>query len=275
MNREYYAELTQEQAEAYLKRIGMEREAPTKAYLDALVFAHQCSVPFEVLDISEKDLCVSLKVGDLFDKLVTRRRGGYCYEVNGLFVLLLRALGFDAVSAPCRILREDTPYPNAVHHRGNVIRLEGKQYFCDVGCGGPMPPAAVELTEGVRQVMRGETFWVERVDEFWWTLRRMTKGATEIPLGLPKPGDDVVREVPVLRLSTVPWENIDFVDASNASCAPGSSFHRRSVNLRRPNGYLSITENLLTEVADGVRTRREIDEAEFRHIVREVLGLIY
>ena len=275
MYREYYAELTQEQVDQYLKRLKVERKEPTKEYLDELIFAHQCEVAFEVLDISEHHRCVSLKVQDLFDKVVTRRRGGYCYELNGLFVLLLRGLGFDAMFSPCRIMREDTPYPNAVHHRGNVIRIGDKQYFCDVGCGGPMPPAAVELAHGVRQVMRGETFWTEQFNEHWWTLRRITKGDTEIPLGMPKPEDDIVREVPVMRFSTVPWENIDFLDVSNVSCGPGSPFNRRLVNLRRPNGYIAITENLLTVVEDGVRTRRTIEEEEFQHIVREVLQLDY
>ena len=79
--------------EAYLKRIGYSGGTePTLDNLHALIRAHQTAVPFENLD------CVSrtpilLEVERLFDKIVLRRRGGYCFELNGLFMALLRDLG--------------------------------------------------------------------------------------------------------------------------------------------------------------------------------------
>ena len=80
--------------EAYLARIGIDgAKEPTLAFLDELVYAHQCSVPFEDLDICEKHAEISLDIAALFDKIVTRRRGGYCFEQNALFASLLRALG--------------------------------------------------------------------------------------------------------------------------------------------------------------------------------------
>ncbi len=80
---------------AYLNRIGYHgpRE-PTIETLRALHLAHLLAVPFENLSIGIGEPIV-LDQAALFDKIVLRRRGGFCYELNGMFAALLRALGFD------------------------------------------------------------------------------------------------------------------------------------------------------------------------------------
>ena len=81
--------------DAYLKRINYSGSlAPTAETLRALQVAHLKTVPFENLSIHAKEPIV-LEENALFAKIVERRRGGYCYEANGLFAALLRALGFD------------------------------------------------------------------------------------------------------------------------------------------------------------------------------------
>ena len=78
---------------AYLDRIGLQRPAVLdEAALRALHRAHLMTVPFENLSI-HLDEPISLTEGDLVSKIVTRRRGGFCYELNGAFALLLEALG--------------------------------------------------------------------------------------------------------------------------------------------------------------------------------------
>jgi len=274
MNEEYYGALPD--TDAYLRRIGMERPRQlTKEYLDELVLAHQCSVPFENLDIYDLHKPISIVPRDIFDKVVTRRRGGYCFELNGLFVLLLQALGYDAYSCPCRVLREATATPNPVRHRGNIIRLDGKYLFCDVGFGGPMPPATVALEDGARQIVQGETYWFERNSEFWWTLMRLTKGKTEIGMGGAVP-DDEVREAPVLMVSQAQWEAVDFILPNEAcSVGPNASFAReRIVNVKRKDGHISLRGNMLTTVKNGQRERREVTEEESLALIRDELKLI-
>ena len=270
----YYESLPD--ADAYLERIGMKRpEKLTKEYLDQLVMAHQRTVPFENLDIFDLHKPISIVPKDLFDKVVTRRRGGYCFELNGLFVLLLQALGFDAYSCPCRILREDTKVANPVRHRGNIIRLDGKYLFCDVGFGGPMPPATLVLEDGTKQVVNGETFWFERYGEFWWTLKRYTKGRLEVGMGVPD-GDDSVHEACVLRASQASWEAVDFI-LPNQYCSEGPEApfaKERIMNLCRENGHISVRGNNLTVVKDGVRTHRIISEDEAKKLMVEEFGLV-
>src|SRR4051794_33731222 len=67
--------------------------APSAETLRALHRAHLYAVPFENLDIG-RGRRLSLALPDLFDKIVTRRRGGFCYELNGLFGWLLESLGY-------------------------------------------------------------------------------------------------------------------------------------------------------------------------------------
>ena len=104
MFEDLYAPLPQ--VDAYLARIGYEGPVGlTEACLDQLVLRHQLSVPFENLDIRIRKTPVSLGIPQLFDKVVTRGRGGFCYELNGLFRALLEALGFRAWCCSCKVLK--------------------------------------------------------------------------------------------------------------------------------------------------------------------------
>jgi N-hydroxyarylamine O-acetyltransferase len=88
---------------AYLGRVDASRPLiADAAALRRLHRAHQMAVPFENLSI-HLDEPISLEPDELIDKIVTRRRGGFCYELNGAFGLLLQALGFDVVLVAARV----------------------------------------------------------------------------------------------------------------------------------------------------------------------------
>src|SRR5512135_1434001 len=92
---------------AYLRRIQYHGPlVPTRSTLNTLQTTHLLTVPFENLDIHLKRP-LSMKEGDLFKKIVTRRRGGFCYELNGLFAALLRALGFEVNLLSARCINAD------------------------------------------------------------------------------------------------------------------------------------------------------------------------
>lgn len=87
--------LDDERVAAYLARIGIaNRPEPTDAALRELQRAHLLTVPFENLSI-HLGQPISLDVGEIFAKIVDRRRGGFCFELNGLFASLLATLGFE------------------------------------------------------------------------------------------------------------------------------------------------------------------------------------
>ena len=79
--------------EKYLQRIGYNGAlAPNAENLAALVQAHRFTVPYETFDIW-RGRRTTLALEEIYDRIVTRRRGGYCFELNGLFAWLLRELG--------------------------------------------------------------------------------------------------------------------------------------------------------------------------------------
>ena len=100
---------------AYLTRIGVTAPVDSDAAgLRLLHRAHQLTVPFENLSIHLAEP-ISLDEGELIDKIVRRGRGGFCYELNGAFALLLEALGAQVSRVAARVYGEAShgPLPSA------------------------------------------------------------------------------------------------------------------------------------------------------------------
>jgi N-hydroxyarylamine O-acetyltransferase len=119
---------------AYLQRINYHGSAdPTLGTLHALHRAHLFSVPFENLDIPLGRPIV-LEEAMLFDKIVTRRRGGFCYELNGLFAALLREMGFKVQRLAARVAKSEGGYGIEFDHMTLLVQLE-ESWLADVGFG--------------------------------------------------------------------------------------------------------------------------------------------
>ena len=113
--------------------------------LKALQYAHVHAVPFENLDI-HLGVPISLAPFHLFDKIVKRKRGGYCYEVNSLFAIALRSFGFDVQCLLGRLLFGFSDVRPRSHQLLLVNLLDGK-WIADVGFGScclgyPLPLSA-------------------------------------------------------------------------------------------------------------------------------------
>lgn len=120
--------------DAYLTRIGYDgSRAPTLATLRALHLAHLYRVPFENLDI-HRGRRIRLDPEAFFAKVVGERRGGFCYELNGLFAALLGALGFDVTLLSARVARKDGSFGAEFDHMTLLVRLE-QRWLADVGFG--------------------------------------------------------------------------------------------------------------------------------------------
>lgn len=118
---------------AYLHRIDHPVPSePSAASLATLHRAHLLAVPFENLDIHRK-VPLRLDEASLFDKIVRRRRGGFCFELNGLFASLLRALGYEVQLLSARVHGEGD-YSPEFDHLALLVRLD-TPWLADVGFG--------------------------------------------------------------------------------------------------------------------------------------------
>jgi N-hydroxyarylamine O-acetyltransferase len=121
---------------AYLQRIGLTAaEPPDLPFLGRLMEAHLGTVPFENLDIVAGRR-IELEDDHLWDKVVVRRRGGYCYELNSLFRRLLEALGFDVSLVSGRVFnRKKQEFGPDFDHMALLVRLDHRTWLVDVGFG--------------------------------------------------------------------------------------------------------------------------------------------
>lgn len=135
----------------YLTRIGHPPvTAPTLEALAGLQDAHVRSVPFENLDI-HLGRPLSLDVTALADKVVARRRGGFCYELNGLFAALLAALGYDVHLVEARIRSDDGMLGARFEHMRVIVTVDGEPLLVDVGAGAS-PRGPIRLDTQPQQV---------------------------------------------------------------------------------------------------------------------------
>ncbi len=148
--------------DAYLERINYGGTLePTAETLRRLHVAHLHAVPFENLSIHAGETIV-LDDGALFEKVVARRRGGFCYELNGLFAALLRALGFE-VTHHLAVVGGEGP----VNHMALLVTLDGERWLADAGLGeGFLDP--LPLREGSHAI-GPLTYTLTREDaSTWW-----------------------------------------------------------------------------------------------------------
>lgn len=136
---------------AYLARIGMQQ--PVSVDIDtlrALHLQHNASIPFENIDVV---LPREIQLDDqsVADKLVSARRGGYCFEQNGLFERVLREVGFNVRSVLGRVILANPPQMPPRTHRLILVELSGERWIADVGFGGQTLTAPIRLIAGVEQ----------------------------------------------------------------------------------------------------------------------------
>lgn len=119
----------------YLERLNV--TYPIEANKDGLFRlqkAHLLNVPFENLDI-HYGVPIVLDTQRFYHKIVENRRGGFCYELNGLFNQLLNSIGFESKLVSARTFGKDQKYSPEYDHMALVVTLDGLVYLVDVGFG--------------------------------------------------------------------------------------------------------------------------------------------
>ena len=127
-------------------------------WIDRLIHSQLTHIPFDAMDCWGKGETPSLAIDDLFDKIIVRHRGGYCFELNSLFCTFLRALGYETYIVVVHLLHGFTPPPA---HCAVVCIIDSEKYFCDVGYGGPQRPNSnFQMKLNVNLRMEDGNVWI-------------------------------------------------------------------------------------------------------------------
>lgn len=244
--------------DAYLQRINYTGPLdPTAETLRALHQAHLLAVPFENLDIHLGRPIIPDEIA-FFRKIVERRRGGFCYELNGLFAALLRELGFDVTLLSARVARAGGGFGPEFDHLTLLVQLE-ERWLADVGFGESFreplrlddPGEKVQALGTYRLTQDGNdwTYWEPDKATGWQAQYRFTLQSRQLA---------------------------DFAEMCRyMQTSPESHFTQKRICSRAtPEGRVSLTDFRLIITTHGQRQTRELTgRAEYESALWEYFGV--
>jgi N-hydroxyarylamine O-acetyltransferase len=244
--------------DAYLERIDYRGPlAPTADSLRRLHVAHLLTVPFENLSIHAGEAVV-LDDDALFDKVVARGRGGFCYELNGLFAALLRELGFRVEMLSAAVARRGGGFGPEFDHMALLVKLEERR-LADVGFGDSFVEPLL-LDERAEQTQGAHAFRIEEDGGRLVLLRKDSGGAWE----------------PEYRFGLEPHAYADYAEMCRFhQTSPESHFTRGRVCSRlTAAGRVTLSgSRLITTTADERIERELADEAACEAALLEHFGI--
>lgn len=255
----------------YLDRIGMPSNPANYTGFEDLVRlqrAHVTTVPFENLSIVGDPFTetpgsgVSLALPGLYAKIVERERGGFCYELNGLFGWLLAELGYSVDRLAGMVIGDDGDVQPPANHHTNLVSLD-RPYVVDVGLGIPTVRRPIPL-DGTPVEDGTGTEWriveSERPDTHHLTQFRETDDNewTDRYYFSLEP-----RELSYFEASC------DFLQSAPESPFTGDPV----VTMATTDGHLKLTASTLTHRVNGESTRTEVPSAEWYSVLEREFGL--
>jgi N-hydroxyarylamine O-acetyltransferase len=247
---------TSAQVAAYLDRVGF-TTAPRAdlGTLRALHRAHVEIIAWENLDMA-LDRPISRDPGAAFDKIVSRARGGWCYEMNGLFAWMLEAIGFRVTRLAGAVMRDVAGDAMIGNHLVLLIALD-RQYVADVGLGSgliePVPLAEGAIEQGFRR------FALQRLGSEWWRFHNHP-GAMPCSFDFsPAVTDEALLE------DRSRWLQVD----------PASPFAGSSVVQRYwPECHRSLVNDTVSEAnAHGIKSWPVNDADQYQDLLQDSFGL--
>lgn len=256
----------------YLDRIGIDPSAvgqPDLETLEKLQRAHVTTIPFETLSItgdpygSHTGSDISLAPVDLYKKLVARRRGGFCYELNGLFGWLLDELGFEVRRLAARIKTNGSFGPPA-DHLTLLVSLK-QEFVVDVGLGLPKLRHPLSLD--------GSTY--EDTTGIAWRVSEIDRPDADFAVEYRQPDSDewetrcIVRDI---------QREMSYFEATCGyfQYAPDSAFRGEPVvTLASDRGHLKLSPSKLTRSIGAEIEEKPVSEDEWYRLLDEMFGISY
>jgi len=243
--------------EAYLRRIEYNGpHEPSAAVLRGLHRQHLFTVPFENLDIPLKTQ-IRLEAPLLFEKIVGRRRGGFCYELNGLFCELLTGLDFHVVMLSARVRSENGGFGPEFDHMLLKVELE-EPWLVDVGFGDSFVNPILFRCGGADEV-NGRRYLLTAAGDEWQLLC-----------------EDEAGQMPLYCFRDVPRQLADYAEMCRFhQTSPESHFTKSwTCSKATPDGRITLANMRLIVTRAGAREESTLTtETELRRCLRDQLGI--
>ena len=244
---------------AYLNRINYSGPFdPSAETLRQLQLAHLLSVPFENLSIHSGEPML-LNDDALFNKIVVRRRGGFCYELNGLFAALLRALDFNVQMLSASVANAQGDWGPEFDHMTLVVTLK-ERWLVDVGFGDSfIEPLLLDSREA--QVQGSRAYRIE-------------DNGDQLILSQRDQSDDWK---PQYRFNLQPHVYSDYAEMClYHQTSPQSHFpQRRICSLLTSDGRITLSQDRLITTLGSIKQERELrDKAEVAKVLREQFDIV-
>lgn len=241
----------------YCQRIGFAGELRADIATVQALMQHQLrTVPFENLDVLAGKP-ISLNPADIVAKIIGQRRGGYCYEVNGVFAIALQALGIAYQFAAARPLFYPMKRPRT--HMVLLVTLNGVEWLCDLGFG----------SYGIREPMRLDVL-----------ATPLTQGCDTFMLS--QEGGDIVLNAQVdgawakqYGFNRCPVEWIDFAPANwlNSTHPDAVFTQKHLVVMFTDSGRNILFGDSFKQIHNGVVSQQSVMPAEIPALLAECFGL--
>ncbi len=231
--------------------------------LRGLQSAHMLSVPFENLDIVPLHSLIQLSEQALWDKIVVHRRGGFCYELNGMFAWLLKQIGFEVTYLNARVFNRVGELGMDFDHLALLVRVpsESTRWLADVGFGDSFLEP-LNLDERGDQTQGLRAYRLEETGEGFTVWQRDYAGTWE-------------RQY-FFDLQPRSFPNDYAAACSYHQTSQQSSFTQRSIiSIATPDGRVSLEQNRLIITSNGERRESPVtDDEEYNRLLKERFGVV-
>lgn len=248
----------------YLKRISyVQTVRPDENTLRGLQLAHLQSVPFENLDIGLKRV-IQINEQAIWDKLVVNERGGFCYELNGLFAWLLKQIGFELTYLNARVFNREGKLGIDFDHLVLLVQVPGQseRWLADVGFGDSFNEP-LNFEERGEQVQGLRAYKIEQTSNGFIVWQRNYDGTWE-------------------RQYFFDLQPHKFPEEYESACqyhqtSPQSSFTRKSIISRATSldSRVSLEDGRLILTTNGQRTERRFEsQPEYEMLLKKYFGIV-
>ncbi len=227
--------ISSQNLDAYLERIHFKDSLNLSIdTLQGLHVGHCLNIPFENLDI-HRGQSISLDPDLLIEKIVHKNRGGYCYEMNGLFAYILEELGFKVTGLMARVLIHRKPEPR--NHHVLCVHVDGRDWLVDVGYGGRGLLAPIPIENKQMEKQFADTIRLVETSEDHWTLQTLIEENWE----------------PQYEFNLAPYQPIDYIPGNYYhSTSPESLFTKIALcTMPTTDGFIQLRNQHLTITANG------------------------